>query len=273
MSFKEWLEEAQACIRTRHLSVSEQAFFLFDHLEGEAREEIKYRSREEREDPDKIISALEELYGCSDSYVALQEAFFSRKQQEGETLQEFSLVLMGLMEKVRLNSPDAVANADVLLRDQFVEQVLDCALRRDLKRWVRGHPRATMLDVRGEAIRWEREGLPSTLRERSISVPSAFGIQYGVHGAPQKPDPPPRSELGEIRELLKYQQEQLTQLTQSLARLQSTHQRGHSPRNRTVICRHCEKPGHFARECEGVRVSRSQPLPHPSSQSHSAAEN
>ena len=33
------------------LSASDQAFFLFDHLEGEAREEIKYRPSEERSDP------------------------------------------------------------------------------------------------------------------------------------------------------------------------------------------------------------------------------
>lgn len=63
----EWLEEVQACMRTRHLGTSDQAFFLFDHLEGEAREEIKYRSEVERKDPDKIISALQELYGCCDS--------------------------------------------------------------------------------------------------------------------------------------------------------------------------------------------------------------
>lgn len=75
----EWIEEVQACIRARHLSLADQAFFLFDHLEGEAREEIKYRSSVERGDPARIIAILQELYGCSESYVALQEAFFSRK--------------------------------------------------------------------------------------------------------------------------------------------------------------------------------------------------
>ena len=77
-------------------TASDQAF-LFDHLVGEAREEIKYHSSRERSDPDKIIEVLQELYGCVESYVALQEVFFSRQQQEGETLLEFSLALMGLM--------------------------------------------------------------------------------------------------------------------------------------------------------------------------------
>ena len=137
MGLTEWLEEAQACMRARHLSTSEQAFFLFDHLEGEAREEIKYRSVVEKEDSAKIISVLQELYGCSKSYVALQEAFFSRRQQEGETLHEFSLALLSLMESVKRSAPGGMTNADVLLRDQFVEHVLDGALRRELKQLVR----------------------------------------------------------------------------------------------------------------------------------------
>lgn len=85
----EWLEEAQASIRVRHLAANDQADFLYDHLEGEARDEIKYRPSVDRRDPARIIAILRELYGCTDSYVVLQEAFFSRKQQEGETLQEF----------------------------------------------------------------------------------------------------------------------------------------------------------------------------------------
>ncbi|KAG1930011.1 hypothetical protein F2P79_022607 [Pimephales promelas] len=113
LGIEEWVEEAEACMRVRHLSDADKAFYLFDHLEGEAREEIRYRPEVERKDPNRIISALRELYGCSQSYVSLQEAFFSRKQQEGESLLEFSLVLMGLFEQVKQKSPhgSAMVNA------------------------------------------------------------------------------------------------------------------------------------------------------------------
>lgn len=43
----EWIEEIEACMRTRHLSVADQAFFIFDHLEGEAKSEIRFRSSAE----------------------------------------------------------------------------------------------------------------------------------------------------------------------------------------------------------------------------------
>lgn len=37
----EWIEEVYACIRARHMSPVDQALFIYDHLEGEVREEIK----------------------------------------------------------------------------------------------------------------------------------------------------------------------------------------------------------------------------------------
>lgn len=251
----EWVEEVQACMRARHLSVSDQAFFLFDHLEGEAREEIRYRTAQERDDPNKIIDALKELYGCSQSYIALQEAFFSRRQQEGETLLEFSLALMGLLEKVKQRSPSVMLNAEVLLRDQFVEHVLDNTLRRELKQLVRRQPTATLLEVRSEAIRWEREGMPGGARGRSHSVPVAHGFQYGVQGGACSPrENYPQSEMKELREMLKLQQEQLAQLTKSVAQLRDLPPSMRSVRNDSVICRRCQKRGHYARECSEERV-------------------
>ena len=281
VGLSEWVEEVQASMRARHLSQSDQAFFLFDHLEGEAKEEIKYRSAAEREDPVRILAILDELYGCSESYVAVQQAFFSRGQQEGETLQEFSLALLSLMEKVKRSAPADMPPAGALLRDQFVEHILNSSLRRELKQLVRRQPGCTLLEVRAEAIRWEREGLPGGVRGRSQSVPSVYGVQYGVRGAPQAIVPSTSvSEMSEMREMLKRQQEQLDQLVGSIAQLQNANQYRRPPRPGPLICRRCNQPGHFANECDGERVaSRSQFPSRPpwnagrQSRSHSTSEN
>lgn len=226
---------------------------MFDHLEGETKEEIKHCSSADRGDPVRVIAILQELYSCSQSYVALQEALFSRKQQEGETLQEFSLALMSLMERLKQSAPMPMLNAEFLLRDQFVEHVLDSALRRELKHFVCCQPAATLLEVRGEAIRWEREGMPSGVRSRSFSLPSVQGTQYEVQGRSGAGSLARGLELAELREMLRQKQDQLNHLTQSLASLRGS-QPNYPHAIDSVICRRCQQPGHYARQCDRARA-------------------
>lgn len=245
----EWVEEIKSNLRARNLSAREEALFILDHLGGSARSEIKFRPREEREDPEKVFSVLRELYGCAHSYISLQKQFFSRKQEEGESLQDFSHALFALMEKVVQGAPDGVPNSASLVRDQFVEHVIDNSLCRELKRYVRLHPQSTILEVRKEAIRWVDEGFRPDTRERSYSVPS-LATQYRVegHNLPSR-DRENQSELVELKEMLKAQQEQLNQLTQGLQQLQSQYVFNQFRRVNPIICRRCNQPGHIARNC------------------------
>ena len=76
MGIVEWVEEVRANMRFRHLAPIDQAYFTYDHFAGSAKDEIKYRPKQDREDPEKVLSILQEVYGCSLSYVALQKDFF-----------------------------------------------------------------------------------------------------------------------------------------------------------------------------------------------------
>lgn len=147
-------------------------------LEGEIRDGIKYRPNIDRNSPERIISALRELYGCTKSYIALQEAFYSWQQLKGERLQEFSLALLGLFDRLRQQSSHAISNADVVVRDQFIEGVLDNALRRELKQLVG----ASLLQHY-----WKCEGKPSAGKARECQVvrsicSSSKGTSIGVQG-------------------------------------------------------------------------------------------
>lgn len=248
---EDWVEEIRATLRTRRLSAVDQAYFIFDHLEGEAKDEIRYRTRAERENPDKILSILQDMYGCVRSYVSLQQCFFSRKQLEGESLHEFSHALCCLMEKVERSAPRKIVDAPILLRDQFVEHVLDPSLRRELKKTVRQHPEHTLLDVRAEAIRWEREGRPEEPRGRSHSVPSFSALHYS---RPQPPSVVGTSEMAELRQLLEKQQVQIDKLTQGMLALQTAPRPAAKYiRPKVIVCLRCQKPGHYARECDNER--------------------
>lgn len=65
---------------------------------------------------------------------------------------EFSFAPIALMEQVKQCTPEGPLNVEVLLRDQFVEHVLDSAL-----------------DVYGKGMRWEREVFTGGALERSCS--------------------------------------------------------------------------------------------------------
>lgn len=71
----DWIENVESCWRGRNMSSREKALFLYDHLEGEAKAEIRFRSLTERENPDTILRILKELYGSSSSFVSLQRRF------------------------------------------------------------------------------------------------------------------------------------------------------------------------------------------------------
>ncbi len=57
--------------------------------------------------------------------------------------------------------------------------------------------------------------MPGSSRGRSHSLPSAYGIQYGVRGEPRENivRSSRESELGEVKEMLRLQQEQISKLT------------------------------------------------------------
>jgi len=52
---EEWVEEVQSSIRSHYMSDLDKATFLYDHLMGKARNEIKYRPVI-RESPNQMIT-------------------------------------------------------------------------------------------------------------------------------------------------------------------------------------------------------------------------
>ena len=253
LTVDEWVEEVEGCIRARPMSAIDQAWFVYDHLEGPAQTEIKFRDRSVREDPEQIFSVLREVYGCTKSYVSLQQRFFDRKQKEGESLQDFSHALMMLMERVTLCGPQAVSNPQTLLRDQFCENVRDHTLRRELKKMVRQNPETSLLDIRKEAIRWVEEGQPS--REKFVRpLPQTCETQATATSESVGAN---SSELAELKSMFLKQQAQLDLIAQTLntsrgagrSRSFSRGSRFQRAPDGRPICIKCSQPGHIARFC------------------------
>lgn len=49
---EEWVEEARKCLNSKFMTLKEQALFLYDHLEGEAKSKIRFRSAVDRDNPE-----------------------------------------------------------------------------------------------------------------------------------------------------------------------------------------------------------------------------
>lgn len=261
---EEWVEEVRKCLQARHMSPSEQAYFVYDLLEGEAKLEIKLRSATDRADPERIFSILLETFGCVHSYIEAQQKFFQCRQREGETLREFSHSLMVLMEICQRKNSNAISNPDSVLRDQFVENVRDKMLRRELKQFIRLNPGSRFLDVRRESFRWVDDGEGARpVRARAFSCDASPGA-VGEWGAEtQAVAATPKNELVELKDCLRRQQTQLDTILKHLSSgpvNSNPNSRPNNPPRRyrfeadgRPICLKCDQAGHMARDCLAVR--------------------
>lgn len=80
------------------------------------------------------------------------------------------------MDKVQKTNTNVVSDYQMVLRDQFCENVQNHTLRRELKRLVRQDYSLNLLDLRKEAMCWVEEGQPQR-NQRSKVVPHSFETQ------------------------------------------------------------------------------------------------
>ena len=252
ISVEDWIEEARRSLTARPMPLLEQALYLYDLLDGEAKREIKFSP--DRNNPELIFDVLKKMFRCSKSRNTLYRQFYHRRQLESESVREYSHALMELMEQIK-DRDDDLESADRILRDQFVEGLRDDKLQGDLLDKISANPRFTFRDIRSEAMDWlSRRTQPSRARAHSCNSHGANTSAVTVG---------PSSELVELKECFRKQQAQLdailSQLGQSRDSSSSTHQPS-APRPRSYryqadgkpICMRCNRAGHIARVCRAA---------------------
>ncbi len=124
-------------LSVRNQTPENQADFVLSLLKGAAVEEVRLRKEGQSLRTEDIFSYLREAFREKRSPAQLLQTFYIRKQLEGEDLRAYSHALSQILNSVFKQSPDAIANMNIALRDQFIEGVRDAALRRELRKLMR----------------------------------------------------------------------------------------------------------------------------------------
>ena len=253
----EWTEHILSHVNTRFHSVREKAEFIFDHLGGAARSEVKFRITLSKSSPEEIVDILKEIFGGKETITQLQQKFFSCNQEHGESLRDYSYKLMDIMGDINEKQPHLYGDKDSVLKQKFAEGVMNKGLRRELRRLNSERQELRFHGLRDKALEWLEDEKESK-----------------THGRVNETSSSEATSIEDWKSLYEKQQKQLESLTEmvaSLGRERSTsyrrpsqsqkdqrYQQPRPPRSqrddapakqRTIICHYCKGPNHIAKNC------------------------
>lgn len=224
--------------------------------------------------PSDLFSYLREAFREKRTTPQLLHALYARRQLDGEDLRDFSHALSQLLNSALQQSPRAVADPPLALRDQFIEGVRDSTLRRELRRLIREKPESSLFDVRDEALMWTLEDRPrstNVVRNRNL-------VCGGPDECSEKATPYSSAQtdlattLQEVVKIITQQGKAIGELTNAVRELagQTAGSESGSRGGRSKvkpkytddgqpICLRCEGVGHMARHCTVQHRPGSQP--------------
>lgn len=227
LQIEDWIEDAGYHMRSMP-GKAVQLEFLFDHLQGQARDEVRVLPEKDRNTPDKIFDILRILFQDEDTVAQIQQSFYQRVQRAGESLQQYSLVLMKIIDRLIKKQKGAIGDKELMLKERFIDGVKDLQLKREMRRFAMDHPSATFNEFRGVVLKWCEDEVK--VKGESIQANTHEVEQLDVSTIKSIPD---QSEIMKLlqnqQDLLEKQQKQLDHLSQLVGSNHSNSQNGTAP--------------------------------------------
>ena len=259
----EWLDQFDAYARQAEVSDVDRAAVIIDHLGGCAREEVLCHPDTVRNYCGALVALLKLHFAPHKTVHSLSAEFYARVQLPGETLAEYSRVLMGLRNRMeKAAATDAEGHALALLRDtalkyQFIKGVQEQSVRRELRRIAFHSAGSPFHHMRNEALYlFDNEEQPGALQG---------GDLY-----------PFNSRLLEVAQMQQELQEQVVELASQQSQgagqmqvvidqlpslagqpqlaAQARPASSTRPNPRDGSCFYCSEHGNFVRECPNKRT-------------------
>ena len=269
------------------MGVSEEnrAVVLFDHLGGCAKEEVLCHPQAMQQSVESLTALLRSRFGPMETVPSLHAAFHARMQLEGESLADYSRVLMRLhdrMEKAAATLAEGQALAllrDNALKEQFAKGVRQPSVRQELRRLALASVGRPFFQMRDEALLLLREDEDRSRRLRVRTTDVEQAPSTPVHALlSQVPISCASASETVLTQILQTQQQLQQQMLQLISQQQQIAQQvqtmvgqgrpnfpfsdNRTPRPRGSargayldqrLCHFCNQPGHFVRACPRKR--------------------
>ena len=211
LSIDDWIDEITLVFQSRRYTDGEKIDLIYSHLEGEARDELKFRPNIRR-DPELMLNCLRNAFGDHDSVTILQKHFFERVQGKDESIRQYSYALLDLFQKV-VKKDDSVFS-EKTLSEQFAQNLYDPYIRKEIKKIFRSRPQISFFELRDECI------LISEEEERYTASKSATTSSYLQPETTRKPETgtDTTSSVDKLMKIVEQQQNQIQSLTTMLSK-------------------------------------------------------
>ena len=172
----DWVDIAQRYIN-KLKNESEKVDLILNFLDKKPLIELKFLiHNRDKTTSSEVFKILKDVYGLKDTWERLEKKFYSRDQEDGETLQDYSHALMEiLLDMEKMNTTSSV-NTDRKLKDRFADGVNDVSLSRELDRLNRERPRLKFFELRDEAKNWCRKSKDNNA-EKEDTVTESISAQ------------------------------------------------------------------------------------------------
>ena len=149
----DWIESITNYI-AKFTTESEKVDCILNNLDHRPYTEVRFRIDRSKGFPVEVFKILNDIYGNKNTFSQLQKKLFSREQQPGESIDDYSYALIDLLIQMEKMDPKLRDNSDQILKDIFSEGVADIPLKHEMKRLNREKTEQRYFEMRDEAKRW-----------------------------------------------------------------------------------------------------------------------